>query len=935
MGNMKFRNLSTKDLDLIIQYKPDYSFPQKDITVEHIPGRNGDLVIDNDSWQNVERTYSVVSIFRPGTDFVSNSEKLIKWLTAETGYFRLEDSYDPHVYRMAAYKGNATLPNLYDEATVLNITFDCKPQRYLKNGEIEQVFDSSVAVLENPTGYTSLPDIKISGISNPEDDDVLMLSVGTTTDETTFDNVSSVITISRLPVDVTSISFISEEQTCYSNQNKSVNSSINLNNTKFPSFKSGKSMISIKKYKERSSVFESYDKKIEAKQDICYAKYLPFNDQIKMKAISTLVKSWNLLKQQVEEVYEAESYASYCMKKAVSYTFESYNNILQKNCVSYTVRPTDRSDLPDWLRLEFVENNNVNIWIESFAILGSNETSSNKGFVYINSGFIKLCETGDLIATIKDSSSLVVTIYPCMKDEDKIAVGYNELPAWLEFNPVMNDSNEIIKIEFKTKIETGKNGGFYYLPKKGIFSKAGWEKIVNTTKVLTTLTWRSINKAFMPEGLSVSKTATFTYSYLPYPYDENNTYLQYEPIKQYKVDKDGNIVLDGNGNKVEEISNDVNFRVVPSSNNDDLTLIDIEPLYTSSDVYYRTDKQELNGFVPGARFGIQNQDAKLSFIIYTIRNEFPSYKDVENWPADYINSTPVQSSGIPVGINDTQIDFKVLKRAWYKIIYTVDGDEKSTPWKLVDANSTLISSDPIVNPDDGKVAIYPTDPGWPVGFFVKDSDSITIQYIDAIENSYDFPIQQYKYKFMVEGEEKFVPDVALFKKNNELYPNNQPPEWLRIEVIKGEKEDYTDCTLSFKANTVAGHTEPLYKWDAKTTWTVKSALSDDSLTDSSRTDDTTIYYMDGKPEYSDEELGEKYTIDITQNATTGDPEEVCVKAKTSGYFKRNNSTYWSFKNIGELIGIFKKSESVIVSDLEENSALNNITITVIPRWWSL
>lgn len=920
MGNMKFRNLSTKDLDLIIQYKPDYSFPQKDITVEHIPGRNGDLVIDNDSWQNVERTYSVVSIFRPGTDFVSNSEKLIKWLTAETGYFRLEDSYDPHVYRMAAYKGNATLPNLYDEATVLNITFDCKPQRYLKNGELEQIFNSSVAVLENPTGYTSLPDIKISGISNPEDDDVIMLSVGTTTDETTFDNVSSVITLSRLPVDVETISFISEEQTCYSNQNKSVNSSINLNNTKFPSFKSGKSMISIKKYKERSSVFESYDKKIEAKQDICYAKYLPFNDQIKMKAISTLVKSWNLLKQQVEEVYEAESYASYCMKKAATYTIESYNNILNKKCVSYTVRPSDLSDLPEWLVVTQNNNSTVTISLGNLSnIMVEDNLSTETAFVYANSGYIKFMYVGATIATISDSSSIVITLYPCVDGQYKIAIGYDDLPSWLNFNPVMNNNGEIIKIEFTTNSD-----GFYYLPKKGLFGKACWEKIVNTTKVLTTLNWRSINKAFMPEGISVSKTATFTYSYLPYPYDENNTYLQYEPVKQYKVDTDGNVVLDGNGNKIEEISNDVNFRVTP---NDDLTQIDIEPLYTSSNAYYRTDESELNGFVPGAQFRIQNQDAKVSFIIYTIRNEFPSYKDVENWPVDYINSTPVKSSGIPVGINDTQIDFKVLKRAWYKIIYTVDGDERSTPWKLVNADSTLISSNP--------VAVYPTDPGWPDGFFVKDSDSITIQYIDAIEGSDDFPIQQYKYNFIVEGEEKFVPDVALFNKNNELYPNNQPPEWLRIEVIKGEKEDYTDCTLSFKANTVAGHTEPLYKWDAKTTWTLKSVLSDDSLTDSSRTDDTTIYYMDSKPEYSDEELGSKYEIDITQNATTGDPEEVCVKAKASGYFKRNNSTYWSFKNVNELIGIFKKSESVIVNDLEESSALNNITITVIPRWWSL
>lgn len=923
MGNMKFRGLSTKDLDLIIQYKPDYSFPQKDITVEHIPGRNGDLLIDNGSWQNVERTYSIVSVFRPGTDFVSNSEKLIKWLTAKSGYFRLEDSYDPHVYRIASYRSSGTLPNLYDEATVLNVTFDCKPQRYLKNGEKEQMFESSVAILENPTGYTALPDIKITGLINSEDD-VLMVSIGTTEDGESFKEVSSSITISKLPASTNSISIISEEQTCYSNQNENVNSSINLNNTRFPQLKSGKTMISVKKYQEKTTLLESYDKKIEANQEICYVKYLPYNDQVKMKAISTLVKSWNLLKQQIEEVYDAESYATYCMKKAETYTFESYNNILAKNCLSYTIRPTDLSDLPSWLNVSSINDNNATISLSSnLNILGS-DVSNTKAFIYLNSGSIKLYNAGDELITIKDSSSIVVTLYPCMKNEDKIAVGYDDLPDWLEFNPIMSN-NEITKIEFKTKgqdTDTGK-GGFYYLPKSGLFGKAQWKKIINEPEVLTTLNWRAISKAFMPEGLSVSKTATFTYYYLPFPYDENNTYLQYEPVMQYKLDSEGNVVLDGNGNKVPEVSNDVNFIVAP---NDDLSEVNITP---KIDAYYRTDEDELNNFKDNPQFIFQNKSSKSSFVIYTIRkNNFPSYKVIENWPNKYLEPIPVNSSGVTVGINDGTINFKVIKRAWYRIIYTdANNDEKNTPWVLKNTNSILIVDNPSI--------IYPENPGWPDGYAIKDSDNVTIQYIDAIEGSKEFPIKQYQYTFTVDGVEKSVPDVAFFNKNNELYLDNQPPEWLEVQVIKGDNDDYTDCTLSFKAKTVSGVDDPLYKWDAKTIWTLKSALSEDNLTDSYRTDDTTIYYLAQLPTYSDQELDGKYIVDINQNSTTGDPEEIVVKSNVAAYYKKNNSSYWSFKNINDVIGSYKRSESITIDNLEEGSSLNNITITVIPRWWSL
>ena len=38
MGNLKFGDVYTKDLDLIIQAPPVYNFPAKDLSTEHIPG---------------------------------------------------------------------------------------------------------------------------------------------------------------------------------------------------------------------------------------------------------------------------------------------------------------------------------------------------------------------------------------------------------------------------------------------------------------------------------------------------------------------------------------------------------------------------------------------------------------------------------------------------------------------------------------------------------------------------------------------------------------------------------------------------------------------------------------------------------------------------------------------------------------------------------
>ena len=61
MGNLKFGDISTKDLDLVIQSPPLYDFPEKDAGTYHIPGRNGDLIIDTDSYKNTTNYESWIS----------------------------------------------------------------------------------------------------------------------------------------------------------------------------------------------------------------------------------------------------------------------------------------------------------------------------------------------------------------------------------------------------------------------------------------------------------------------------------------------------------------------------------------------------------------------------------------------------------------------------------------------------------------------------------------------------------------------------------------------------------------------------------------------------------------------------------------------------------------------------------------------------------
>ena len=64
MGTMIFNGISTVDLGVIIQTPPIYEFPVKRVDTVQIEGKNGDIIIDKNSFDNVSREYNIASVFR-------------------------------------------------------------------------------------------------------------------------------------------------------------------------------------------------------------------------------------------------------------------------------------------------------------------------------------------------------------------------------------------------------------------------------------------------------------------------------------------------------------------------------------------------------------------------------------------------------------------------------------------------------------------------------------------------------------------------------------------------------------------------------------------------------------------------------------------------------------------------------------------------------
>lgn len=165
MGVIYFNGISSKDLGIEIETFPKYEIPEKEITKYEIPGRNGDIVIDHGTFKNVNVEYSISVMIKDG-DYNSRLHAIASWLYSPSGYARLEDSYDTECYRMARISSNTSFENLFNQAGKATLTFDCKPQRFLKKGEEQLEYNetNSHATLINPSFFSAKPLLKLCNI---------------------------------------------------------------------------------------------------------------------------------------------------------------------------------------------------------------------------------------------------------------------------------------------------------------------------------------------------------------------------------------------------------------------------------------------------------------------------------------------------------------------------------------------------------------------------------------------------------------------------------------------------------------------------------------------------------------------------------------------------------------------------------------------------
>ena len=166
------------DFGLFISGKGAYTSPAKKYEEMEVPGRNGKLLMDtNTFFDNVEVSYDAFMFEDLHNDYANHDNKIAldysslserlgelrAFLGSRKGYFRIEDTYHQDEYRMGDFVKDIspTMSNGLKSAE-FTLIFTCKPQRFLKSGEIAYDLTSNSGIF-NPTMFDSKPLIRAYG----------------------------------------------------------------------------------------------------------------------------------------------------------------------------------------------------------------------------------------------------------------------------------------------------------------------------------------------------------------------------------------------------------------------------------------------------------------------------------------------------------------------------------------------------------------------------------------------------------------------------------------------------------------------------------------------------------------------------------------------------------------------------------------------------
>ena len=158
-NSFTFGSVTSSSLNVFISGSGVLTAPERAYDFISVPGRDGDILGYEKRLENVSITYPC--FFH--SSLVDKAKELKSKLLSVIGYATLSDTYDTDHFRKAVFVGGTQFkPTQNLEASEFDLTFNCKPQKWLNSGTQKTTLTANGSI-SNPTQFASQPLITVTG----------------------------------------------------------------------------------------------------------------------------------------------------------------------------------------------------------------------------------------------------------------------------------------------------------------------------------------------------------------------------------------------------------------------------------------------------------------------------------------------------------------------------------------------------------------------------------------------------------------------------------------------------------------------------------------------------------------------------------------------------------------------------------------------------
>lgn len=146
----------------MVERVPNMDRPERKYDRYSVPGRNGDIFVMQDAWENVEQSYDIWWEDSISATVAEGGYTLSEWLFGTSDYATLTDDFDPDHYRKAVFLGPYDVENTMQKLGRARITFDCDPRRFLNSGlNWININSGAYTYITNPTPFVAKPVVEL------------------------------------------------------------------------------------------------------------------------------------------------------------------------------------------------------------------------------------------------------------------------------------------------------------------------------------------------------------------------------------------------------------------------------------------------------------------------------------------------------------------------------------------------------------------------------------------------------------------------------------------------------------------------------------------------------------------------------------------------------------------------------------------------------